>query len=69
MMQRSRELLATKVPSKNAFYYAGAWLSIRGTTVTGTVLVATEFSDFYVIVKMLTPLISKTSGTVACRPL
>ena len=24
----------------------GAWLSIRGTTVTGTVLLATEFCDF-----------------------
>ena len=29
---------------------AGAWLSVRGTTVSGTVLSATEFWDFYVIV-------------------
>ena len=28
----------------------GAWLSVRGTTVSGTVLSATEFWGFYVIV-------------------
>ena len=28
----------------------GAWLSLRGSTVLGTVLSATEFWDFYVLV-------------------
>ena len=32
-----------------------AWLSVRGTTITGTVLSSMEFSDFYVLVKKLTP--------------
>ena len=27
----------------------GAWLSVRGTTVSGTLLSATEFPDFYVL--------------------
>ena len=47
--------------------HTGAWLSVRGNTVTGTVIAATEFRDFYVLVIMLTPLISKTSATVACK--
>ena len=33
----------------------GAWLSVHGTTVSGTVLSATEFWDFYVQVIMLLP--------------
>ena len=30
----------------------GAWMSVRDTTVSGTVLSATEFRDFYVLVIM-----------------
>ena len=35
--------------------HTGAWMSIRVATVTGTVISATEFCDFYVLVTMLTP--------------
>ena len=35
--------------------HMGAWLIIQGLTVTGTVLAATEFRDFYVLVTTLTP--------------
>ena len=34
----------------------GAWLNVRGTTVTGTLLAATGFCCFYVHVMMLPPL-------------
>ena len=35
--------------------HMGSWTSLQGTTVTGTVIDATEFSDFSVIVTTLTP--------------
>ena len=42
-------------------------MSLRGTMVTGTVLAATEFCDFYVLVKTLNPPTLKVNATVACR--
>ena len=35
--------------------HTGAWTSIRGTMVTGTVIAVTESCDFHVIVITLTP--------------
>ena len=75
MMQSSRELLATKAPLINAFEkrlflrakHMYDWMSVWGTPVTGTVLTATEFCDFYVLVTTLTPPISKKNVTVACK--
>ena len=39
--------------------HMGAWLSVRGTTVTGVVLAATDFIYFNVLVTTLTLPISK----------
>ena len=36
----------------------GAWMNVRGTTVTGTLLAATEFCGFCAHVMMLPPLTS-----------
>ena len=54
MGQKSRELSATKAP----------WMSVQGTTVTGAVLAATKFHDFYVLIKMLKPVTPKTNAVV-----
>ena len=45
--------------------HMGACLSIWGTTVTGIVIAATEFRDFYVLVTTFSPLTSKTNVTVS----
>ena len=45
----------------------GAWLSLWVTTVAGTVLSATEFSLFFVVVTTLTPLTPKTNVTFAAN--
>ena len=45
--------------------HTGIWLSICRTTVTGTVLATTEFSDFYVLVTKLTPPTSETNTRVS----
>ena len=39
--------------------HTGAWIIVWGIRVTGTVLAATYFRNFFVIVTMLSPLISK----------
>ena len=50
MSWNSRESLVTKASSKNAFFqrakHMGAWLIVRGTTVTGALLSATEFFGY-----------------------
>ena len=48
--------------------HMGASLSVRGTMVTGTVLAATEFLNFYVLVITLTPLTSKINLIFAYIP-
>ena len=47
--------------------HTSALLSVQGTTLTVTVLAATEFNGFSMYVITLTPLILKTNTTVACR--
>ena len=46
--------------------HTGSWLSVRGTTVTGTVLADTEFRDFYVHIITLNQLNFKENETVTC---
>ena len=41
------------------YKHKGSWLTIQGTTVTGTVLEATKFRDFFAYVMMLPPLTFK----------
>ena len=71
MTKNSREVLATKEPFKKRLLLraknTGAWLSLRGTTVTYTELVATKNFDFYVVNITLTPLTFKINLKVACR--
>ena len=43
----------------------GSWMTVRGTTVTGTVLAATYFCDFCARVMVLPPLTSKINATDA----
>ena len=45
-----RNLKVTDKPLILRTKSTGAWMSVRGTTVSGTVLSATEFRDFYVLV-------------------
>ena len=47
----------------------GAWLNVRGTIVTGTVLSATEFCGFCMHVMMLPPLTSRANATAVAHPL
>ena len=46
----------------------GSWLIVRGTTVTGTLLAATDFCDFFVHVMMLTPLNFRKNATAMLHP-
>ena len=48
--------------------HTGSWLSVHGTTVTGTILAVAEFRNFNVLVIMLTSPTFKINVTVACRP-
>ena len=45
--------------------HMSAWLSVGVTTVTGNVLAAMQFRNFYVLVITSTPLTSKGNVTVA----
>ena len=47
--------------------YTASWMSVRSTTVTGTVLSTTDYCDFYVPVMTLTPLSFKENVTIASR--
>ena len=47
--------------------YPGSRMSVCGTTIMGTVIHATEFSDFYMLIIMLTPLTFTRNVTVACK--
>ena len=47
--------------------HTGTWLIVWGTMVTITVIAATEFRDFYVLVITLTLLSYKINVMVTCR--
>ena len=48
--------------------HMGSWMISQGAMVNSTVLVATGFCCFYVLVITLNPLTFKIILTVACRP-
>ena len=46
----------------------GAWLNVRGTTVTGTVLLAMEFCEFYAHIMMLPTPNFRANVTAVAHP-
>ena len=58
-----REIIHDQVDFKKSLFlrvkHMGSWMSVWVTTVTGTLLAATEFRDFYVHFITLTPITFK----------